>query len=182
MKVFSKVDPDTYYVIVGGYVKMRRHGDCLTIPYGQIPEQAKRFKPEIEEELMGFYRDKFPARPCKICGKPFHATAVRWYCSPECSKEANRRNNRASAERIMRQEKQCQYCGKTYTGTGRKYCSDTCQKAATAIKQRETVGKKKNKKRKSQLDKKLKLAEAKGTTYAEMQKQETLKMVGKVVI
>ncbi len=165
MQVQSKFDKDTHYVVTSGYVRICREGDKMTISMVNIPEQAKRFRAEIQEELMAIWVEKHPLIPCKLCGKMFHKGSKRRYCSPECSDKANRINMR---EKQLQHKVVCKRCGQTFTGrVDKRFCSPEC---------------KKKKKWESHLQEKLQLAEANGTTYAEMQRQETLKMVGRVVI
>lgn len=187
MKVLSRIDPDTYYVVTSIHVRMVRNSDKLTIPYCHIPEKAKLFKPEIQAELMAFWEERNPAHPCKICGKVFHSPMQQVYCSPEC-REAGKRAARQAYKQAYRESKQpqskvCEYCKKVFTeGTGRKYCSQECRTAATTIKQQEARDKKKQEKKKSHLEEKVKLAASMGIGYGELQKRETLKQVGRVVI
>jgi len=176
MQVQSKFDPATYYVVTSKYVRICRDGDKMTISYGQLPEQAKRFMPEIQEELMAIYTQKHPLVSCKWCGKPFHEGANKLYCSDECKHAAG---NERSRLRQCVQFQTCVWCGKEFQGyNGRKYCSKACKKESMSANRKEdTRGT-----WESHLQEKLQQAEAQGMTYAEMQKAETLKMVGKVVI
>lgn len=183
MKVLSTVDPDTYYVVTSNHVRMVRNGDKLTIPYCHIPEKAKLFKPEIQAELLGFWEERYPERPCKICGTLFRNNQPQAsYCSPECQSAGRRANKQAYENKRKVQIRVCEYCNKVFTeGTGRKYCSPECRTAATTIKQQE-AREKKTEKKKSHLEEKVKLAASMGIDYGELQKRETLKQVGRVVI
>ncbi len=176
MQVQSKFDKDTHYVVTSGYVRICREGDKMTISMVNIPEQAKRFRPEIQEELMAIWVEKHPLIPCECCGKMFNKGVKRRYCSPECSYKSKRIKE---SERAMNQQQTCSWCGETFIGSNSKlYCSPEC-------KQKGKGGKTKAEALKtweSRLQEKLQLAESKGMTYAQMQQQETLKMVGKVVI
>lgn len=176
MQVQSKFDPSTYYVVTSKYVRICRDGDKMTMSYTQLPEQAKRFRQEIQEELMAIYTQKHPLISCGWCGKQFHEGANKRYCSKECSHAAKSEKIR-QAQRHQLQT--CVWCGKTFEGYGkRKYCSATCKKENMAAQKTEEF----RPTQESHLQEKLQLAESKGMTYAEMQKQETLKMVGKVVV
>lgn len=176
MQVQSKFDKDTHYIVTNGYVRICREGDKMTISMVNIPEQSKRFRPEIQEELMAIWTEKHPLIPCEFCGKMFHKGIKRRYCSQECGNEAKRK---MELERIMNQKQTCSWCGETFIGCNSKlYCSPECkQKGKGGKTKAETL-----KTWESHLQEKLQLAESKGMTYAEMHQQETLKMVGKVVI
>lgn len=184
-KIKSKTDPETCYFVNDQYIRMVRDGDSLTMRIGHIPEIAKRFKSEIQEELMDFWRDRFPAKPCNVCGKMFHGAKQHMYCSDECrgiGTKQKRADYREVYREMLNQPRECERCGKVFSnGNNRKYCSEECKKAATYEKQQETY-ERKRRQRMSQLDRKVLQAEEMGVRYADLQKQETLKMVGRVVI
>ena len=189
MKVLSRIDPDTYYVVTSIHVRMVRNGDKLTIPYCHIPEKAKLFRPEIQAELLAFWEERNPEHPCKICGKVFRAAPKKVYCSPECQVAGKRAIRQACASKRKPptpSTQVCEYCEKLFTAaTVRKYCSQECKTAAITIKQheaREKRAEKKTEKKKSHLEEKMKLAASMGIDYGELQRRETLKQVGKVVI
>lgn len=172
MKIYSKVDPDTYYVSTSVHVRMCRNGDRLTIPNLQIPEQAKRFNPAIQAELMAIYDEKHPLITCGCCGKEFRRTENRKYCSSECQEEA-KKNRRKAYENTPRT---CVWCHEKFLPKNySKYCSTKCKKAAEeVVTEQETW--------ESRLDEKLQQAATMGISYADIQKQETLKLVGRVMI
>lgn len=176
MKLQSKVDPDTYYTVTSRYVRMCRHGDKLTMQWPQLPEQAKRFRPDIQEELMAIYSEKHPLTVCPCCGQKFYKTDGRKYCSPECYAKAA---SEKAKSRQSQQTQTCLWCGKEYLGyNGRKYCGSVCKKEARQSQSKEDT----RKTWEGNLNEKLKQAKGQGMSYAEMQKQETLKQVGRVVI
>lgn len=179
MKMQSKVDPYTFYTVTSSYVRICRHGDKLTMSYMQIPEQAKRFNPKIQEELMGFYKDKHPLIPCPHCGKLFRKEKGRKYCCQECQDEAAKKRKREREKNPK--ERECKWCGKVFVTTNyQQFCSNDCRNADAETKKQERSEFRKTKQ--GHLDEKLKQAAAAGTSYAEMQRHETLKMVGRVVI
>ena len=187
MKVLSRIDPDTYYVVTSIHVRMVRNGDKLTIPYCHIPEKAKLFKPEIQAELLGFWEEKYPERPCKVCGTLFRSNKPQdVYCSSECKKVSRDNYRKTYNEKPV--ERQCVWCSNIFSVSNRsanKYCCQKCRTAAITIKQqaaREKRAEKKTEKKKSHLEEKMKLAASMGIDYGELQRRETLKQVGKVVI
>ena len=81
--------------------------------------------------------------------------------------------------------KQCPYCGKYFeqNTNSQIYCSKECQKAAAQKMKQDsykTFERKRQKRKKSQLDRKIKTAHRQGTRYAELQKAETIEMFGRV--
>ena len=179
MKMQSKVDPYTFYTVTSGYVRICRHGDKLTMPYMQIPEQAKRFRPEIQEELMAIFEERHPIVSCPNCGKQFRKESSRKYCCQECYTAAARKR-RKETEKIPRESK-CKWCGKTFVSVNyNQFCSYSCKNKYEATKRQERVETKEP--RESHLNEKLQQAAALGINYAELQKQETLRQVGRVVI
>ena len=175
MIVQSRVDPDTYYTVTTKYVSVRRHGDRLTMQYMQIPEQAKRFKPEIQEELMAIFTEKHPLTECVYCGHKFYKENGRKYCGSECYEKAQSEN----AQKNGKKEHPCSWCGKLFVGyTNTKYCGAECKKEGRQSKKKEDT----RPTWKNHLQEKLQQAEAQGMTYAELQKQKTLDLVGRVVI
>ena len=72
-------------------------------------------------------------------------------------------------------EKKCLYCGKLYHGP-KAYCSDDCSKSSKAPPNRELE----EIRNKSHLTEKLDYAHAKGISYAELQKRDTLARVEKI--
>lgn len=186
MKVLSRIDPDTYYVVTTNHVRMVRNGDKLTIPYCHIPEKAKLFKPEIQEELLAFWEEKYPERPCKICGTLFRSNRPHdVYCKPECKKVNTSNYRKTYNEKAV--ERQCGWCSNTFSvpsSNSRRYCSTECRKAAAAKKKEMEAEEPTTEKTKwqSHLNEKLQKAAVLGISYADIQKQETLKQVGGVVI
>ena len=188
MKILSKVDTDTYYVVTTNHVRMVRNGDKLTIPYCHIPEKAKLFKPEIQAELLGFWEEKYPERPCKVCGTLFRSNRPHdVFCSPECKKASRSAYRKSYNEKAV--ERQCGWCSNTFAvpaSNSRRYCNTECRKAAAAKKkelEKEAVETTTEEtKWESRLNEKLQQAAALGITYADIQKRETLKQVGGVVI
>lgn len=84
-----------------------------------------------------------------------------------------------------RKIKQCPKCQKYFEQNAncQKYCSKECQKAADQKAKQDsykTFDQKQQKRKKSQLDKKIKNAFRQGTRYAELQKKETIEMFGRV--
>lgn len=194
-KIRSKFDDETIYKVTDKAVTISRNGDELKIPIGLIPQMSAPFIGEIQAELFEFYDKKYPEVPCPVCNKPMRQFHNKKYCSPECQSEANnKKRKRTCAEETAKKrekglEKECAYCGEKfilYDNFHTKYCSPECKKGA-ATKQRNTqrsttYQEKKKKKRKSQLDNILKEARSKGLSYADIQKQETLAMVGGIKI
>lgn len=180
MKIFSKVDPDTYYVSTTSYVRITRNGDKLTIPNQQIPVWAERFNDAIKAELLEIYDQKHPLIKCARCGKEFRKVNTAKYCSPTCMQEEHRERMRVRSRDYKQTYKQCEWCGKNFHPSRYgKCCSEECHEKKRAADRHEEYL---PETRKSQLAAKLKQAESQGMTYAEMQRQETLKMVGRVVI
>lgn len=180
MKIYSKVDPDTYYVSTTSYVRMTRNGDKLTIPNQQIPMWAERFNEGIKAELLEIYDQKHPLVKCPRCGKEFRKANTMKYCSPTCMQEVHREKARQRSKDYKKTLKQCEWCGENFHPSryGKCCCKECHEKKRAADRheeyQLETW--------ESHLQEKLQMAEAQGMSYAEMQKQETLKMVGRVVI
>ena len=83
--------------------------------------------------------------------------------------------------------KQCPYCQKYFeqNANSQKYCSKECQKAADQKAKQDsykTFEQERQKRKKNQLDKKIKTAHQQGTRYAELQKAETIEMFGRVEV
>ena len=83
--------------------------------------------------------------------------------------------------------KQCPQCQKYFekNTNSQIYCSKECQKAAAQKMKQDsykTFEQKRKKRKKSQLDKKIKNAFRQGTRYAEMQRAETIEMFGRVEV
>ena len=81
--------------------------------------------------------------------------------------------------------KQCPQCQKHFeqNTSSQVYCSKECQKAADQQTKQDSYKKfeeKRKKRKKNQLDKKIKTAHRQGTRYAELQKAETIEMFGRV--
>ena len=186
MKVLSRIDPDTYYVVTSNHVRMVRNGDKLTIPYCHIPEKAKLFKPEIQAELLGFWEEKYPERPCKVCGTLFRSNKPQEvYCNSECRKVSKYNYQKTYNEKPV--ERQCVWCSNTFSVSNKsiiKYCSTKCRNAAVAKKKKGKAEEQAMEKKQwqSRLNEKMHQAAALGIDYAELQKRETLKQVGRVVI
>lgn len=182
MKIYSKVDPDTYYVSTSVHVRMCRNGDRLTIPNLQIPEQAKRFNPAIQAELMAIYDEKHPLIKCGCCDKEFRKTDNRKYCSSECQEEAKRKRRKAYEDT----PKECKWCHEKFLPKNySKYCSTKCKTAAMDEQKQKQMAEKVGAEQEtwqSNLNEKLQRAASLGISYADMQKQETLNRVGRVVI
>ena len=84
-----------------------------------------------------------------------------------------------------RKIKQCPKCQKYFeqNANSQIYCSKECQKAAYQQTKQDSYKKfeeKRQKRKKSQLDKKIETAHRQGTRYAELQKAETIEMFGRV--
>ena len=72
-------------------------------------------------------------KKCPICGKLFKVNEFgrpRKYCSDDCKWEDIKAKRKK--ERII--EQKCQYCGKTFKGNKRKYCSPECARKANLDK------------------------------------------------
>ena len=83
--------------------------------------------------------------------------------------------------------KQCPKCQKYFeqSANSQVYCSKECQKAADQKAKQDsykTFEEKRKKRKKNQLDKKIKTAHRQGTRYAELQKKETIEMFGRVEV
>ena len=83
--------------------------------------------------------------------------------------------------------KQCPKCQKYFeqNANSQIYCSKECQKAAAQQMKQDsykTFEQKRQKRKKSQLDKKIKKAHVQGTRYAELQKAETIEMFGRIEV
>ena len=181
MKMQSKVDPYTFYTVTSSYVRICRHGDKLTMSYMQIPEQAKRFRPEIQEELMAIFEERHPIVSCPNCGKQFRKESSRKYCSQECYTAAARKRKKET-EKIPR-GRECKWCGKNFVSLKyNQFCNNSCRNKyeSTKKKKKELVETKTP--WESHLNEKMQQAAALGINYAELQKQETLRQVGRVVI
>lgn len=180
MKMQSKVDPYTFYTVTSGYVRICRHGDKLTMPYMQIPEQAKRFRPEIQEELMAIFEERHPIVSCPNCGKQFRKEGNKKYCCEGCYTAAARKRKKET-EKIPR-ERECKWCGKTFVSLNyNQFCSYGCGYKYKAAKNQDEQSEFRQT-RQSHLNEKLQQAAVQGINYADLQKQETLKLVGRVVI
>ncbi len=84
-----------------------------------------------------------------------------------------------------RKIKQCPQCQRYFeqNTNSQIYCSKECQKAAAQQMKQDsykTFEQKRKKRKKNQLDKKIKTAHRQGTRYAELQKKETIEMFGRV--
>ena len=84
-----------------------------------------------------------------------------------------------------RKIKQCPKCQQYFeqNTNSQVYCSKECQKATyqqTKQDSYKTFEEKRKKRKKNQLDKKIKTAHLQGTRYAELQKAETIEMFGRV--
>ena len=179
----SKVDPDTYYTVTSIYIRMVRHNDKLTIPWGQIPEQAKRFRPDIQEELMAFYTERHPIIICPNCGKQFRKEGNKKYCCEKCQYTAARERKK-EAEKTPK-ERECKWCGKTFVSLKyNQFCNNDCRnKHESAKKQKKNDEQSEFRQtRQGHLNEKMQQAAVQGISYAELQKQETLDLVGRVVI
>lgn len=127
---------------------------------------------------------------CELCGKEFTSKSVlAKYCSAEC--RAIVRNQSQNEYRIRHKldVKTCTVCGKEFIPERRniKCCSDACKarrksmyemeyKKGNRIKPMCEKPAKEIVKRVSHIDDIERYARAKGTTYAELQKQKTLSM------
>ena len=83
--------------------------------------------------------------------------------------------------------KQCPQCQKYFeqNTNSQIYCSKECQKAAAQKMKQDsykTFEQKQQKRKKNQLDKKIKTAHRQGTRYAELQKAETIAMFGRIEV
>jgi len=83
--------------------------------------------------------------------------------------------------------KQCPQCQKYFeqNTNSQIYCSKECQKAADQKMKQDsykTFEQKRKKRKKNQLDNKIKTAHRQGTRYAELQKAETIEMFGRVEV
>lgn len=179
MKMQSKCDPYTFYTVTSIYIRIVRLNDKLTIPWGQIPEQAKRFRPDIQEELMAFYTERHPIIICPNCGQQFRKEGNKKYCCEKCQYAAARERKK-EVEKTPR-ERECKWCGKTFISLKyNQFCNNDCRNKHEAARKQ-----KKNdefrQERQSHLDEKLQQAAVQGISYADLQKQETLRQVGRVV-
>lgn len=111
MKVQSKVDSETFYSVTESYLKISRNGDSMKFSYPDIPEKSKIFCPEIQNELMEFYKIKHPTVTRDVCGKEFVAQkSNQKRCSKECSaiydrKRTNERNKKMRKSPNVKDEK-----------------------------------------------------------------------------
>jgi endogenous inhibitor of DNA gyrase (YacG/DUF329 family) len=88
-------------------------------------------------------------------------------------------------KKSSRKIKQCPQCQKYFdqNTNSQIYCSKECQKAADQQMKQDsykTFEQERKKRKKNQLDKKIKNAFRQGTRYAELQKKETIEMFGRV--
>lgn len=90
-------------------------------------------------------------------------------------------------KKSSRKIKQCPQCQQYFeqNTNSQIYCSKECQKAAAQQMKQDsykTFEQKRKKRKKNQLDKKIKTAHRQGTRYAELQKKETIEMFGRVEV
>lgn len=91
-KVKSKVDEKTTYHVTDKYITILRDGESATVKYSTLEQFASRLKEGIKDELLAI-RLEHKGRVCPLCETLFYKAKSNIYCSPECSKEANRRNS-----------------------------------------------------------------------------------------
>lgn len=112
---------------------------------------------------------------CPVCGKTFVKTRDdKMYCSRKCTQYYHRHKPQT-----------CVVCGNEFIGSdGKKYCSKECKrKGMVRVYQGRRIEKQEEPiKRESRLMEKERAARQQGLHYADMQKAETLQMVGVVGI
>lgn len=100
-KVKSKIDDKTTYHVGDKHITILRDGESATVAYGTLENFASRLKESIKDELLAI-RLEHKGKDCPICSKRFYIKGCNTYCSPECAKEANRRNLREKQELIKK--------------------------------------------------------------------------------
>lgn len=193
----SKFDKDTVYKVTDKAVTISKDGEDMKIPIRQIPKMAGTFIPEIKAELLDIYEKNLPEEkpteiPCAICGKLFPKQGRKRVCSHECRKKslvrqnAERRKKAAEEKRKNGVEKVCKYCGKKFVlhdSFNQEYCTVKCRDAIKNADRKSTFETKREKKKKiSQCGEIERNARKIGLRYADIQKQETLAMVGSIKI
>ena len=139
-------------------------------------------------------------KTCVICGKEFETSkSSKLICSPECRKEYVKIRDRGRKSRKKEHERMCVVCGKVFVTVkgAQMMCSRECANKrklymnALCAKRRkgfdeETIAFLERWKRVPQdphkLDKALAECEAKGQTYAERQKAESIKRWARIEI
>ena len=170
------------YILTATYVRVKGYGDEERISYASIPETIKGWNEPMKSEMLEFYKERYPLTECEVCGKMFRRMRPTFTCSPECS---HKRHNAIQLERSrVKVECDCTICGKTFTKrrNQQKYvCSAECGKEYQRLHkgQVDQTGKKKRANNIVAIEKQ---ARKKGLHYADIQKQETLAMVGRVEI
>ena len=191
----SKFDSTTVYKVAAESVTISKDGEDMKIPIRLIPKMIERFIPGIKAELQDIYEKNLPEEektpeqiPCAECGKLFMKRRAKKYCSDICSRKAAAKRNaeryRKAAEekRANGVEIDCAYCGKSfviYDGFNAKYCSAKCR-AAVHREEKKSTYEKEKKRKISQCGEIEKEARKIGLHYADIQKQETLAMIGKI--
>ncbi len=92
-KVKSKVDDKTTYRVTDKYITILRDGESVTVKYSSLDSFASRLKDDFKNELLSIRLEQ-RGRDCPICDTRFYNVRANIYCTPECAKEANRRNMR----------------------------------------------------------------------------------------
>lgn len=188
----SKHVNGVYYVLTKGYIRVQGYGNGEHIIYSQIPDKTKGWLKLIQKEMMEIYNEKFPEKICPVCGKVFKDNS-RTFCSPECNHKHAK--ERAKELQSMPVEAECFVCGKPFTKrrySERTTCSNECNKIlrTSRIKdswdarmptpeQKNDVASRKNKKKKSQLNKLVKEANKRGISYGQLQAQKYLEEMRK---
>jgi hypothetical protein len=130
---------------------------------------------------------------CRVCGKEFDnyrgkAFSRATCCSDECRRELNRQYARKTSakKQSMIETRVCEMCGKEFQATlsqTTKFCSKECLYKSNGELRKGRVPDDDIatwKIRPSHIDDILAEARIKKTTYAELQKQKTLKLAGKI--
>lgn len=144
--------------------EIRTHSKCYDslCKYGGLRQFSKKMGVPAAEDIARF------TRICEVCGKEFQSLKnTNKYCSESCRRL---------------KKKRCELCGKEFVGQG-KHCSDICKavpKKNAALRADKKGDAEKNRSKHGNLDRVLKQCRCEGQTYAQRQKEETLKMIGMV--
>lgn len=119
---------------------------------------------------------------CAFCGKSFETVHRSKYCGKECRDKA-----KLQAALVDHPERHCKVCGKLFKPKNARgeYCSKQCQKKLYSQRQAKRWATQAGisleyEHKPSHIDNIEKYARAKGLRYADLQKQETIQMFGRV--